>query len=1082
MKKDIKRLHKNFSTKKVHKNEDGVALIFALGFLSVLLMVGLAFATSALLERKLAINNRSTVQSKLLTDSAISHVMGSLQSSIAANYTPGTNFPTKYISSHTGFLTIPQSDTSAPSNIKNRPLMISIKLDPCDSDPMSTPSVSNPLSDTDDDGKYDAYIAKELTEGLQEDRDGLNLLVWKSGTNNVQGITNYLNWTYIKEEPLKGDVNAYNNAAIKGRYAYIIEDITGKLDINDVKENISDTTKKEFAIIDYDKIYDPTATPDFTNSAPAYLGTFKDGDASTADTDLLYTSFSQLAKRQSFDSDHAIVANNLFSTNLTKEPEIYFDSNANNYFHKFNATEATFEALRDSFISDQTKLTDNATVYDPNSKLSDNQTSPVIGYFTPNASDLSASTSQLDRATFNSQLDRKNQIAANFFDFFDDDYIPTCNITNPQLSDNPLFFGNEKVPQISEVSIAIGGVATQQTTGHTPFLNIPIRTAYFDTTAFAAIELTDIYGTENDSAFTNVEYKIDLEIIFDYTIKAESSTGIYSDSKSKSNNSITISSQWVKLSDIKTGTDFNNDNDNNTYIIRYSGTNGTGFPILGTDVMDSPLFSETDELTSIGSLKAQLNVDKFAIKNIRLHARNGDFGTDTVVDFVKADKEWNTSDIKFDHNGEGISILDYVTASERDRALYVRRNGRHHLFTIQARDPRVNLNSDSWSKLPQATNGFIRSNNTSGGAAFIHRNSNVNITDIAETHSYNIGRHNQVSSDLQNNYKADGINTDYKTNINKDFESVNDFGELRHYFPNKLENYNDLAVIGNISRAKAFQTLNVAKCNPYGVIGNYEDGDANILSQLKFNDLIGCTTSKYNHKGFNPTAMQVLLINIQNAAMTNFDEIFKNFKGDDIDIVINYNDTDPSSIIKQIVDQRFPTEYDKFDTDNTRCKNLYDSGTNEAKRGYDAYGTKDLDIITAGLKKAINAQGPSYIGQQHIELFTSSLFSKSSTRYFYYKINIVAQKITDLEVGTNSNTGAVWITKDLGQTVTDLKDGSTDVVKQVSGTNTVYEVRSRLGAYDPYADTIDSTQKVQAIIRWDSFDKKFEVINYQVLN
>ena len=45
--------------KAVHKNESGVALLFALGILSLLLVLGLAFASNALLAQKVAYNNSS---------------------------------------------------------------------------------------------------------------------------------------------------------------------------------------------------------------------------------------------------------------------------------------------------------------------------------------------------------------------------------------------------------------------------------------------------------------------------------------------------------------------------------------------------------------------------------------------------------------------------------------------------------------------------------------------------------------------------------------------------------------------------------------------------------------------------------------------------------------------------------------------------------------------------------------------------------------------------------------------------------------------------------------------------------------
>ena len=60
--------------KAAHNNESGVALLFALGILSLLLVLGLAFASNALLAQKVAYNNSSRSQAKLLAQSAISRI------------------------------------------------------------------------------------------------------------------------------------------------------------------------------------------------------------------------------------------------------------------------------------------------------------------------------------------------------------------------------------------------------------------------------------------------------------------------------------------------------------------------------------------------------------------------------------------------------------------------------------------------------------------------------------------------------------------------------------------------------------------------------------------------------------------------------------------------------------------------------------------------------------------------------------------------------------------------------------------------------------------------------------------------
>ena len=59
-------------------NESGVALIFAIGLLGLLLLVGLAFVTNSLLFKKVALNNSSRTQARMLALSAINRAAASV--------------------------------------------------------------------------------------------------------------------------------------------------------------------------------------------------------------------------------------------------------------------------------------------------------------------------------------------------------------------------------------------------------------------------------------------------------------------------------------------------------------------------------------------------------------------------------------------------------------------------------------------------------------------------------------------------------------------------------------------------------------------------------------------------------------------------------------------------------------------------------------------------------------------------------------------------------------------------------------------------------------------------------------------
>ena len=61
-----------------NNNESGVALIFAIGLLGLLLLVGLAFVTNSLLFKKVALNNSSRTQARMLALSAINRAAASV--------------------------------------------------------------------------------------------------------------------------------------------------------------------------------------------------------------------------------------------------------------------------------------------------------------------------------------------------------------------------------------------------------------------------------------------------------------------------------------------------------------------------------------------------------------------------------------------------------------------------------------------------------------------------------------------------------------------------------------------------------------------------------------------------------------------------------------------------------------------------------------------------------------------------------------------------------------------------------------------------------------------------------------------
>ena len=62
----------------VKNKERGVALLFALGLLSMLLILGLAFVGNAIVAQKVAVNNSSRTQARMLAVSAVNRAAASI--------------------------------------------------------------------------------------------------------------------------------------------------------------------------------------------------------------------------------------------------------------------------------------------------------------------------------------------------------------------------------------------------------------------------------------------------------------------------------------------------------------------------------------------------------------------------------------------------------------------------------------------------------------------------------------------------------------------------------------------------------------------------------------------------------------------------------------------------------------------------------------------------------------------------------------------------------------------------------------------------------------------------------------------
>jgi len=70
-------MKKQYMAKTVNTSQRGVALLFALGILAVLMVLGLAFVSNALIAQKISVNNSNRSQAEVLAQSAINRILAS---------------------------------------------------------------------------------------------------------------------------------------------------------------------------------------------------------------------------------------------------------------------------------------------------------------------------------------------------------------------------------------------------------------------------------------------------------------------------------------------------------------------------------------------------------------------------------------------------------------------------------------------------------------------------------------------------------------------------------------------------------------------------------------------------------------------------------------------------------------------------------------------------------------------------------------------------------------------------------------------------------------------------------------------
>ena len=441
------------------RNQQGVALLFALGMLTILLVTGMAFVANALTAQKVAANNSARTQSRMFAQSAISRVLASIMLYQERIFNRGgdSTFPEKFDSVYSFSGASGDNDGLIGSNSL-------LKL-PTD----STVVAENVAVDFNRrfeswNGKW-VYFYDTVTTGAEKQIIGR--AAWQVLSSAPQILAPVFLSGHLETD---GTPFWYPNRHRWGR------------EIDEV--NVSNSPMFRNAVNASSGVSDKTAIKDFTaNLYPilqsAWAGNYSDTDAVKRwiETWLMpdvrganvldpvpvipevYSAMDGNRKRQYLRFN----ISEILKENLSKYGS-GISENSDPWYARFGINSTTSNVAGNN-LDVLNKLTANSPEaamgdsYDYKLSVDDRPSLPFlrrIGNFA------------VDQPTFANVEAWRKQIAANFNDYCDADSVPTSDQAPSTWSTHgaemPTFTGNEKTPYLYEMGFGLGFVSTDDKT------------------------------------------------------------------------------------------------------------------------------------------------------------------------------------------------------------------------------------------------------------------------------------------------------------------------------------------------------------------------------------------------------------------------------------------------------------------------------------------------------------------------------------------------------------------------------------------------------------------------------------------
>lgn len=850
--------------KAAHNNESGVALLFALGILSLLLVLGLAFASNALLAQKVAYNNSSRSQAKLLAQSAISRI------AIAMMYY-------QYQADAKGIIPV---------------------------------NYSAIYSDGADGIKEDGNV---FADGLYSTDDSLLTPPTSSVSASFEANSNTYKlpkWAFIFDKPKEEP-----DRKIIGRIAYqqVIDDEKGisKINLDNVLHGIY-SQETNPARIPWNNRWGKSINElNLGSSTPfkKWQETLAPESASALDISSLAEFFNAYSDSSEPFFDYTIVNSDgyknknfverWFTGGKTKaEPEFYrYDISSTEYksLHRFNlgdldkcdlGDDKWYDRFRKDTTSAINKNTDEIlTKLAEDSKefnLTEDLTPPDTGI--PFLKQIAN-----EQGTFDTLATRRKQIAANLNDYCDPDSKPTSDVdaTNWSVEEGvtePTFTGNERTPYIYELGYKLE--IYHQADGATKTkgfeVDVTNKKLGFQLALFPAVKLAQIYenvpddfqkfifknsvkeislkGKIIEATYNGIKYKYknaegneveasspasgtievaDKEITFEPKWNITPSTGTGELLLNKPNDADNNISFDLPLN----GYPFGEAKDSNNWHGEKYQTDVTGLfkeEILKQVVKSTTPHDPTTIVSGPTSVEiTKVNVSEVTVKRgaLLLQGQLKDTSSPFGVDFVRAPQTEENS-LKFNPTDSSLSL------SQAEDFTFL-------LGGIQGMDPRQNLNEDDWHVSARATAGTSQWDAVMDVSTGTPVTGKANVSHGSEpAHPFNPGEASDV----------DASKYDQEKNVYSNGPAWGD--GTNHLSTAYIRNapMQSLWELGVIHRGAAWQTLNLKAAGAPGGVGSispsdmkqlgnvwdttpgttYAAGDGGILEQVKLTEETYC--------------------------------------------------------------------------------------------------------------------------------------------------------------------------------------------------------------------------------------------------